>query len=81
MKEILALTTSLMWQNGDSKCHNIECCSCIKDWASFELKSLVSQKCVVQTSVVFTRLDYTTYRDEPTNIFTHCLDALYLQNT
>ena len=31
MKGILALTTSLVWQKGDSKCHVIECWSHIKE--------------------------------------------------
>jgi hypothetical protein len=31
MKGILALTTSLIWQNGDSKFRIIECCSRIKE--------------------------------------------------
>ena len=31
MKGFLALTISLIWQNGDSKCHIIECHSCIEE--------------------------------------------------
>ena len=61
---MLALTTSLIRQNGDSKCRIIECRSRIKE-GILELKSLVLQECVViskgchiNKGVILTRLEH-----------------------
>ena len=50
MKGITTLTTSLIWQNINSKCRIIECCSHIEE-AFFNKKSMVSQKRVVMSNL------------------------------